>query len=80
MKMSNDLKSCPFCGGKADVYSNPGRRYTWFIYCACEMCGARGKTYATKINPSEHNWNTDDVKCAKRAWNMRFTKVNEEDE
>ena len=53
-----DLKSCPFCGGEADVvpYSIYGKVKSYF--CQCLKCGCQSRDYTTKQN-------------AKKAWNRR---------
>ncbi len=58
--MSEGLKSCPFCGGKAKVCDTTGTKYTDIgeeMYLShrmthyiirCEKCGARTQVYATR--------------------------------
>ena len=56
--MPNELKNCPFCGGKADVvlYTIYGKVKSYFVYC--QRCGCQSRDYSTKQN-------------AKKAWNRR---------
>lgn len=53
--MSRDLLTCPFCGGKARVYSDPGASY---VMCATMLgCGAEGPIAETQDQAIEA-WNT----------------------
>ena len=58
MKRENELKSCPFCGGR--VMSYPvrlnGKIYEYFV--ACDDCGAKSGEYLLK-------------KTVIEAWNRR---------
>lgn len=54
-----ELKSCPFCGGKAKIYTQYGFRAQIIGSCvSCTECGASTNTYTT-------------VKVAIYAWNRR---------
>jgi Lar family restriction alleviation protein len=41
-----DLKPCPFCGGKADVFCVEHRRFR----AICRKCGAQTHAYVIKEN------------------------------
>ena len=55
--ISVELKSCPFCGGKAIVNTVPRfiEKYTVFNV-GCRRCGATGCNYSTKKEAAEA-WN-----------------------
>lgn len=58
--MNNELKSCPFCGGKAEVKTNYeyGKARGYFIFCTkCDL--QQPKAYSTK-------------KTAIKIWNRRI--------
>jgi len=44
--MSNTLKSCPFCGGEAEITFNGTTKYGGYIVAKCIICSASaGATY-----------------------------------
>ena len=61
----NDLKSCPFCGGKAMLYVSSGAGlYISKSYVYCKECRAASRTFAS--------YNTVESKAsAMKAWNRR---------
>ena len=62
---NNQLKPCPFCGGKAKIVSkqkqfigwrcNGLKVIKWLIYIKCNRCHSRSKPITT--GPMEENWN-----------------------
>ena len=60
------LKPCPFCGGKAQIFNSFG----WFwARCLCVDC---------KINPSTNKYYIDNgLDGLVRAWNMREREKND---
>lgn len=68
--MENELKSCPFCGGEADVWVKYGR-YGWFAVCECSVCSASGKTFSIGKDCPEEWEETNAAVRAKKAWNRR---------
>lgn len=51
-----ELKKCPFCGGKADIKKITGFSHTVIAaYMYCKECGASTQTYGSK-------------EVAKKAW------------
>lgn len=36
--MSEELKPCPFCGGRAYTHGRPGLLGTWNAYVECNQC------------------------------------------
>ena len=65
-KVSKELKSCPFCGGKAEInYERiPGEDKGFWAQIICNNChGRSGGTWAGSYNAAERK----EVK----AWNRR---------
>lgn len=54
--MSEELKSCPFCGSKAELLIVPGKMTKWIVRCT--KCYTNNGTFA-----SDHD--------AREAWNRR---------
>lgn len=56
--MSEKLKPCPFCGGKAWAYSGTTYHFEsgWGWICACKSCDAQGEIGETKA-AAIRNWN-----------------------
>ena len=52
--MSEELKPCPFCGGKAEIY-NDGFGGDWAVRCAC---GAEVSGYIETEAEAVAAWNT----------------------
>ena len=62
------IKTCPHCGGESwlnESYSNKNRCY--FAFVKCSVCGAQGKIYQSKKEPS-----AETCRLAVSAWNMRY--------
>lgn len=53
----NELKPCPFCGGKVNRFIGPLRKTVMFV---CETCGADVCFYGAEYEPK-----------ATKAWNRR---------
>ena len=69
--MSEELKSCPFCGGKAGVnYERiPGEDKGFWAQIICNNChGRSGGTWAGSYNAAERT----EIK----AWNRRANDEN----
>ena len=72
-----DLKSCPFCGGKATLdkvherYGGDGSYCNWIIYC--NSCGAQ------IIKPADTFYGRKSYKIEEiiEAWNKRVDKEYE---
>ena len=55
----DELKQCPFCGGKANLVTHHNRACTWArYYVKCERCLVH-----------QHNYETPQI--AIEAWNRR---------
>jgi len=63
--VSEELKSCPFCGGKAQVYGSENESYYWV---GCET--------GCDVNPQTavHKTKSEAIK----VWNKRVTEKNSE--
>lgn len=71
IKMSEELKPCPFCGGKATLKAVT-KSYGLTIWCACD-CGARTDGYCPDTNKEDDTIENIE-ECKKRAvkkWNRR---------
>lgn len=69
--MSEELKPCPFCGGKATLKA-ANKSCGLIIWCACG-CGARTDGYCPDINKEDDTMENIE-ECKKRAikaWNRR---------
>ena len=67
--MSNTLKACPFCGGKAVEYLHRNGKY-YIANIVCKECGASTKYFAGSdryvVRASRYAWNRrvkTDAKC-----------------
>lgn len=56
--MLNNLKPCPFCGGKEFTYGEVVYAYDSKYYVFCKGCGATGQAKGTKA-------------AARNVWNKR---------
>lgn len=61
--MSEELKSCPFCG-KSDIHIEQKGTFFW---CECYDCGAIGRGYYTQ--PGVNVLQSEDI--ARGYWNQR---------
>lgn len=73
--MDEELKPCPFCGGKAKVKATKKEHIGFTIWCACESCecGARTVGFCPDTN-REDNTLENIERCKKKAikaWNRR---------
>lgn len=72
------LKTCPHCGGSANlvsVFSN--RKQCFFIYVKCGICGAQGKAFTSKEDLVLKDPESDLCQSAVNAWNMRTEERTE---
>ena len=62
-----DLKPCPFCGGKAKIYSGVSNSIPRVpkAYVYCEKCYASGKMFSDSEGNGEHIFKSIN------AWNRR---------
>ena len=58
--MTDELKPCPFCGGKAEFEKDEG----WFVFC--EKCGSMTVLFDTKPEAKE-TWNSRPIEDAQAA-------------
>lgn len=74
--MTEELKSCPFCGGKAKFKSHEIGQHG-HCYVACEDCAA----YATAISWRMYDGaSEEDKQLAIEAWNRRAAEEELENE
>ena len=60
--IKKDMKPCPFCGGKAEIYSDE----EWF-YVRCADCWAQTDGYDTEIT-ARTEWNMRVATRPKGSW------------
>ena len=68
-----ELKPCPFCGGKA-VIKAVNKSYGFTIWCQCKECSAKTEGYCPDINNEDNSLESIE-KCknkAAKAWNRRM--------
>ena len=66
--MSEELKLCPFCGGKAVAYVNDGVRVV------CTECGAKTKSLVDGYSQGRPMGSA--IKSVVKAWNRRTNNEN----
>jgi hypothetical protein len=65
----DELKKCPFCGGKAESYYRwNDRKKVWYAFAQCTVCYSIGHTYSSEEEPDEES---DIWEKVAEAWNMR---------
>lgn len=72
-----ELKPCPFCGGKGKIKAASKERIGFTIWCECENCYAQAGGYCPNMEKEDTTIESIDScrKKAVEAWNRR---VNEE--
>lgn len=72
-----NLKPCPFCGGKGKIKAAKGDHAEFAIWCECENCYAQSGGYSADIkNEDLAIENIDSCKNeAVEAWNRRASLV-----
>lgn len=70
--MSEELKPCPFCGGKG-VIKAVNKNYGLTIWCQCKKCCARTEGYCPNTNNEDETMESIE-QCKNKAvilWNRR---------
>ena len=65
-----EIKHCPFCGGKADLWSHWWKR-GYLTYVECEICSAQSKTFLLGKELDENWYESTSSKKAIAFWNRR---------
>ena len=65
------LKTCPFCGGRATLYSRNGGRY-WFVGCKKDPACGRVCAFASELEAIDW-WNS-------RREDTKTTRLEKEDD
>lgn len=63
------LKSCPFCGGEADLVARDGR-YGTFVYVVCSICDAQSKRF--RVPEEDEIFTGRAAEKAAHFWNQRI--------
>lgn len=53
-----DLKSCPFCGGEAEILKYPRCERKYVVVCKNNLCNASIGQYSTSKDNAVRAWNT----------------------
>lgn len=71
--MSDELKSCPFCGGTEQRIKSSGR-WGWFVSCSCCAVGPSAKSrddavtaWNTRIEPTQERLFDFEYLCEGRS-------------
>lgn len=56
--MSDDLKPCPFCGGKASKTPDPSHSTGWEVGCFSGKCDVEPHVWAVHLETAMMQWNT----------------------
>ncbi len=67
-----EIKTCPFCGGRACLNSNYSyKTRSYFVFVKCNVCNAQSKPYYSPDEPEKVGWKNDSCNDAIEAWNLR---------
>ena len=67
------IKSCPFCGGKAALMTEGGKRVHMIAYVTCTKCAATGPVIRNITIPTSARKSEEAVLTAVEEWNKRYT-------
>jgi len=69
--MTEELKLCPFCGGKGELFEYNGAEYSYFTpQCSNRWCIAGDEGFYSKLDLSKEN-KEEQRQEAIKAWNQR---------
>lgn len=68
--MMNELKPCPFCGGKAVLF-HKGNTGNYLVYVRCSICKCQSKIFFTPDLSAATDPESEVSIFAADAWNMR---------
>lgn len=75
MEKIKQIRRCPFCGSRADLFATYNRKEdNYYIYVCCRSCNAQGSYEKASDDPREADWET--VQCDKAIdkWNKRIER------
>ena len=76
--MKQELKACPFCGGRANYRTKYSRRKDiYFVSIICTECGAQGRSFRSFVDPV--GTDVEASRKAAQAWNERPGEPNKAD-
>ena len=65
-----ELKPCPFCGGRAAVtFSHSERKHRYYLCVTCQECNAKSRSFSSFQNPESIH--SDAERLAAMLWNRR---------
>ena len=69
--MESELKSCPFCGGTAELWTRNGRN-GHIVFAKCSVCDAQSRVKSAHGDPDDKDfWYQISVAEVIRLWNLR---------
>lgn len=76
-----DLKSCPFCGGEAEILKYPRCERKYVVVCKNNLCNASIGQYSTSKENAVRAWNTRKpmeavVAELEKLKNKEYSKLN----
>ena len=69
----DELKPCPFCGGEAETWCQPGK-HGLFVFVKCDICGAQTRVRSAEdFDDDDEFWAQPAVIHVKKLWNSRIS-------
>ncbi len=65
-----EIRRCPFCGGRGYVVTSKAKRKELYYTCVkCSICGSKGKTIFSDSDPEKEG--AEEKQICIEAWNKR---------
>lgn len=68
-----DIKPCPFCGGKADIFCNYSRN-GYLVFVKCGSCSAQSGVKLSTESPVDDHWANVPCTTVIENWNRRYAE------
>ena len=66
-----ELKTCPFCGGEAELWARYGK-HGYIVFAKCSVCDAQSRCKSAHGDTEDSDfWDQVSVSEVKRLWNFR---------